>query len=271
MALINGDGQQAFNCDDHGRLRYSIAGEGDPLVFLHGFGLDSRMWDPQWPVFTKHYRSIRYDLRGYGASSVPTGPYSHVDDFIAMTDLLKAQPAHLVGLSLGGRLALRIAAKAPQIVRSLTLADTALDGHLWSEDWSERWQAMITAGNTDVNQAKSLWLQHQLFKPARTKPEVAVSLEAMVRRYSGWHFHSDDPGVGPSTPVAELLSTILVPTLVIVGALDLPDFQAIARRLADEMPRASLRTIANVGHMSNLEDSQQFNQLLLAHLASCAA
>jgi 3-oxoadipate enol-lactonase len=271
MTLINGDGERVFTCDDGGQLRYSIGGKGDSLVLLHGFGLDSSMWDPQWPTFAKHYRSIRYDLRGYGASSVPTGAYSHVDDFIALTDFLKAQPAHLVGLSLGGRLALRIAAQAPETVRSLTLVDTALDGHLWSEDWSERWQAMLAAGNTDVKQAKSLWLQHALFKPARTKPEVAVALDAMVQRYSGWHFHSDDPGVGPATPVAEVLSTIRVPTLVIVGALDLPDFQVIARRLADELPRASLRIIPNVGHMPNLEDSHQFNQLVLAHLASCAA
>lgn len=271
MTLINGDAERVFKCEDGGRLRYFIAGKGDSLVLLHGFGLDSSMWDPQWPIFTRHYRSIRYDLRGYGASSVPAGRYSHVDDFLALTDFLKAQPAHLVGLSLGGRLALRIAAQAPQIVRSLTLVDAALDGHAWSEDWSERWQAMVTAGKTEVIQAKSLWLQHDLFEPARTRPAVAEALEAMVRRYSGWHFHNDDPGVGPSTPVAEILSTIRVPTLVIVGSLDLPDFQAIALRLADEMPRASLKIIPNVGHMPNLEDSHQFNQLVLAHLASCAA
>lgn len=271
MTSINDDAERMFKCEDGGRLRYFIAGEGDSLVLLHGFGLDSSMWDPQWPTFTRHYRSIRYDLRGYGASSVPAGPYSHVDDFLALTDLLKAQPAHLVGLSLGGRLALRIAAQAPQIVRSLTLVDAALDGHAWSEDWSERWQAMVTAGKTEVSQAKSLWLQHDLFEPARTRPAVAEALEAMVRRYSGWHFHNDDPGVSPSTPVAGILSTIRVPTLVIVGALDLPDFQSIAQRLADEMPRASLKIIPNVGHMPNLEDSHQFNQLVLAHLASCAA
>jgi 3-oxoadipate enol-lactonase len=271
MTLIHDDGEGVFNCDDGGKLRYSIGGKGDSLVFLHGFGLDSSMWDPQWPTFTEQYRSIRYDLRGYGASSVPTGSYSHVDDFIALTDFLRSQPAHLVGLSLGGRLALRIAAQAPQTVRSLTLVDTALDGHLWSEEWSERWQAMMTAAKTDVNHARSLWLQHDLFRPARMKPAVADALDTMVRRYSGWHFHSDDPGVGPATPVAEVLSTIRVPTLVIVGALDLPDFQAIARRLADELPRASLSIIPSVGHMPNLEDSHQFNQLVLAHLASCAA
>jgi 3-oxoadipate enol-lactonase len=271
LASINGDGERVFSCDDGGRLRYFVAGEGHPVVFLHGFGLDSSMWDRQWPVFAEHYRSIRYDLRGYGASSVPTGRYSHVDDFIALTDFLKARPAHLVGLSLGGRLALRIAAQVPERVRSLTLVDAALDGHIWSDAWSESWQAMIAAARTDVNHAKALWLQHELFKPGLTRPAVAAALDTMVRRYTGWHFHSEDPGVAPASPVAERLSTILAPTLVIVGALDLPDFQAIARRLAGEVPRASLRIIPNAGHMSNLEEWDQFNQLVLAHLASCAA
>src|SRR6516225_11705128 len=102
--------EQTFHCGDGGRLRYAVAGKGEPIVFLHGFGLDLAMWDPQWQAFAGKFRVVRYDLRGYGGSSIPTGPYSHVDDFIALCSFLETSPAHLVGLSLGGRLALRIAA-----------------------------------------------------------------------------------------------------------------------------------------------------------------
>ena len=98
---------------DGGWLHYTCAGEGDPVVFIHGFGLDSSMWDPQWRVLAQRYRVIRYDLRGYGESSLPAAPYSHVDDLLALIDFLGAAPAHLVGLSLGGRVALRVAAQAP--------------------------------------------------------------------------------------------------------------------------------------------------------------
>ncbi len=191
-----------FNCADGGRLHYEVAGSGEPIVFLHGFGLDLSLWDPQWPVFAQRYRTIRYDLRGYGASSVPTGGYSHVDDFIALTKHLKATAAHVVGLSNGGRVALRIAAEKPEAVRSLTLADTALDGHAWSDGWSRHWRAMRASGATNVALAKQQWLEHELFKISRAKPEPAKALELMIGRYSGWHFRNDDPGVAPPRPSA---------------------------------------------------------------------
>lgn len=76
---------------DHadGVLQYAVAGDGEPVIFIHGFGLDSEMWAPQWPVFAERYRTIRYDLRGYGRSSLPEGAYSHVD-LLALIDFLGA-------------------------------------------------------------------------------------------------------------------------------------------------------------------------------------
>ena len=78
----------------NGTLRYAVAGDGHPVMFIHGFGLDSDMWAPQWPVFAKKYRAIRCDLRGYGRSSLPVGAYSHVDDLLALMDHLESRPAH---------------------------------------------------------------------------------------------------------------------------------------------------------------------------------
>ncbi len=62
-----------LQCADGGWLHYTCAGAGDPVVFIHGFGLDFGMWDPQWRVFAQQHRVIRYDLRGYGGSSLPEG------------------------------------------------------------------------------------------------------------------------------------------------------------------------------------------------------
>jgi 3-oxoadipate enol-lactonase len=252
---------------DGGWLQYSVSGKGDPVVFIHGFGLDSGMWDPQWTPFSGRHRAIRYDLRGYGGSSLPDGPYSHVDDLLALIDHLGARPVHLVGLSLGGRVALRVAAAHPTAVRSLTLADAAMDGHVWSGDWLQRWRKMTEAAKQgDVRVAKKLWQEHILFEPAHRRPEVALALRLMIDRYSGWHLGHPDPGMSPDLPVAKTLPRISIPTLVTVGEHDLPDFQAIARRLAKEMPRAELRTIAGSGHMSNMEAPAVFNELVLEHL-----
>jgi 3-oxoadipate enol-lactonase len=256
-----------LECADGGWLQYATAGDGDPVVFIHGFGLDSRMWDPQWRAFAQRHRVIRYDLRGYGGSSLPEGTYSHVDDLLALIDSLGTAPVHLVGLSLGGRVALRVAAQEPQAVRSLTLADPALDGHVWTDDWLQRWRRMTEAAKRgDLNEAKKLWREHILFAPANAHPKVADSLRVMIDGYSGWHLHHPDPGTAPRTPVAEALASISIPALVLVGELDLPDFQAVARRLGREMPQAELQTIAGSGHMSNMEAPQAFNELVLRFL-----
>jgi pimeloyl-ACP methyl ester carboxylesterase len=267
MIQLNSDELRSLD-RGNGRLQYAVAGDGDPVVFIHGFGLDSDMWAPQWPVFARSYRAIRCDLRGYGRSSLPQGAYSHVNDLLALMDHLQSRPAHLVGLSMGGRYALRVAQAAPAAVRSLTLADTALDGHAWSDAWLQRWRLMTGAASADnIAGARQHWLRHELFAPALEQASVASALAVMVERYSGWHWRQRDPDPGPDPPTANLLAAIAVPTLMIVGERDLPDFQAIALRVAQSMPNVQLRSIAGAGHMSNMEAPQEFNRLVLEHLA----
>lgn len=267
--MIQPDANESLRLErpDGGWLQYATAGEGEPVVFIHGFGLDAGMWDPQWRAFGERHRVIRYDLRGYGSSSLPQGPYSHADDLLALIDFLNARPVHLVGLSLGGRVALRVATQEPRVVRSLILADPALDGHAWSDDWLQRWRKMTEAAKRgDLGAAKKLWGEHILFEAANRNPELARSLQAMIGRYSGWHLAHPDPGSAPARPIDEILHAISIPTLVLVGELDLPDFQAIARRLAQELPAAQLRTLAGSGHMSNMEAPRLFNELVLEFL-----
>ena len=253
---------------DGGELQYWVAGAGEPIVFVHGFGIDSEMWGPQWAAFAARYRVIRYDLRGYGCSTLPTGPYSHVDDLLSLVRAVGARPAHLVGLSMGGRIAMRAAAQESSAWWSLTLADTALDGHVWSDEWLRRWKEITkVAAAGDAAGAAQMWLQHPLFGPAQKHPDVANVLGAMVARYSGWHLSNRDPDTAPpARTVEDALSTVSSRTLVIVGEHDLPDFHAIARRTAQAIPSATLAVIAGAGHMTNLEAPDEFNRLVSAHL-----
>jgi pimeloyl-ACP methyl ester carboxylesterase len=86
------------------RLYFEMAGSGEALVFIHGLGLDARMWDLQCEVFAQRFSVIRYDLRGFGRSSVPTAEgYSHAEDLHALLRFLRVQQAHILGLSFGGR------------------------------------------------------------------------------------------------------------------------------------------------------------------------
>lgn len=256
-----------FRCADGGELRYSAAGSGEPVVLIHGLGLDAAMWDAQWPALQGEFRAIRYDVRGFGHSSIPKGPYSHTDDLIGLLEFLDACPAHVVGLSMGGRVALRFALDQPNAVRSLTLIDPSLEGFPWSESWTRNMNPILAAaGKGDFDAARQLWLAHPLFAPARREPQVAAALAAMVERYSLWHWHNADPLRMSASPAIKCLASVSCPTLIILGELDLPDFKDIARRLAAEIPAAELRSIADAGHMANMEAPAAVNDLLLAHL-----
>lgn len=250
-----------------GELQFASAGQGEPVVFLHGFSLDSRSWAPQLEALASSFRVIQYDLRGFGRSSLPPSePYSHEDDLNALLSHLGASPAHVVGLSMGGRMALRFASAYPPSVRSLVLADSALDGQSWTADWQTRWGGMCSAAKSgDLAEARRQWSDHPLFDSARAhlSPTSSALLVNMIHDYSGWHWHHKDLAQVPSPPLAQRLGEISVPSLVITGADDIEDFQAAANLLAAGLSNVRRVVLANAGHMSNLEAPGDFNSALL--------
>ncbi len=124
------------------RLYYEIAGSGHPLVFIHGFTLDTRMWDDQFEVFAQHYRVLRYDARGFGKSTLPTSePYSPAEDLRALMKYLGIEHAHIIGLSMGGLIAVDFAVTYPESTDTLIPVDAALSGYQWQGERSS-----LTAG-----------------------------------------------------------------------------------------------------------------------------
>jgi 3-oxoadipate enol-lactonase len=248
-----------------GHLFFQTAGQGDTVVFLHGFGLDSRMWAPQVDALKSSYRVIWYDLRGFGRSSLPpASSYAHEDDLNELLGYVGASPAHVVGLSMGGRMALRFAAAYPQSVLSLVLADSALDGHSWSTDWFTRWSELCEAARAGaLSESRRRWLEHPLFDSARKNPASASLLKRMVEDYSCWHWRNRDSARTPAPPLASRLGDIRVPALVITGSRDIADFQAIGQTLASGLTNAQHVVIKDAGHMVNLEAAEEFNAQLL--------
>ena len=161
-------------------------------------------------------------------------------------------------------MALRCAAAYPHSVRSLTLADPALDGQNWSTDWQARWSGMCSAARAgQLADAKRQWLEHPLFNPARTNPTAAAHLARMIEDYSGWHWHNKDLARVPTPALSERLSEIRTRTLVITGEHDIPDFQAVGKVLAEKLPDVQRVIIKGSGHMVNLEAPREFNAALL--------
>src|SRR6516164_9757541 len=97
-------------------LYFETAGQGPAVVLIHGGNLDRRMWDDQFQEFAKHFQVIRYDVRTYGLSDLPSKPFSDVEDLASLLRFLHIQKAHLVGLSLGGRIIIDFALEHPEMV-----------------------------------------------------------------------------------------------------------------------------------------------------------
>jgi pimeloyl-ACP methyl ester carboxylesterase len=246
-----------------GRLYYEVAGAGKPVVLVHGHALDARMWAPQIPALADIAMTVRYDVRGYGRSTRDDETeYTHAADLWRLVDHLGLDRVVLVGLSMGGRIALEAALLAPARVDSLVLLDALLDGVPWDDEAARGMAAVgeqLRLGGLDA--AKSAWLRHPFFTPARRNPEIAEQLEQMVGDCSGQIWTERDPH-GPWSDALHLLPTLTVPTTVVVGELDVPCFREMAHVLAARLPHARKIVVADAGHMVNMEAPEAVNEIL---------
>jgi pimeloyl-ACP methyl ester carboxylesterase len=254
---------------DGASLHYDLGGDpdGQPVVFVHGFSLDRRMWDDQLPAFGATHRVLRYDARGFGRSSLPTAEYAHADDLRALVDHLGLGPVHVVGLSMGGGIAASFALAHPDATRSLVLVDAVIPGHRWSPAFGQFLSSVgQRARERGVAAARELWLGSELFAPARERPAVAAKLDAIVADYSGWHWLHRNPERAGAPSALERIDRVGAPVLLVLGQRDLPDFYDCADRVAARLPGAERVVVPRAGHMSNMEEPARFDAAVLAFL-----
>ncbi len=248
------------------------AGQGPSVVLIHGHSADRRMWDLQVPALVgAAYRAVRYDVRGHGRSAVPPSGYTWSNYALDLRDLLDgiAVPrAHVVGLSMGGGIALQLALDFPQRVASLALVDSALPGFDYSPEFADAIEALVAAVRAEGPAAafERLWLVHPLFDGIRRFPERFELLRTMALAYAAADYLDETPYAPPERQAVDRLAEVRAPTLVLVGELDIPDFQIIAEVLAGNIAGARLQVIADAGHIPPLEQPEAFNQTLLAWL-----
>jgi 3-oxoadipate enol-lactonase len=253
------------------RLNYEATGEGPPVVFVHGFTLDMRMWDDQMTPFAASHRVVRYDLRGFGASAPPMvgEAYSHADDLHALLGHLGIEQAVIVGLSMGGWVAQELTLKYPASVRALVLVDSVLRGRPWSPQAAATLDAVFGLGAEGrLDEARAVWLNAPVFAASRRIPLVTARLEQMVGDYGCWELLRQDPRLSLHPPAINRLHEIAAPTLVIVGEEDIADFHEIADRFAAEIPGVRKVVLTNAGHMANMDAPEAFNRIVLGFLGS---
>jgi 3-oxoadipate enol-lactonase len=253
------------------RLAYEMMGEGRTVVFIHGGLVDSRMWDDQFRRFAGRYRVIRYDLRGFGKSAFPTGPYSNVEDLYALLKFLKVERASLIGLSLGGMIAADLALEHPEMVDRLVLASSALRGY--QSPRNEKTVAVSKAAEErGMKSAIELWLEHPFFATGRSNAAYQRRMRSMLAenfRYWGpWGPELKAIVVTwPKPPTIERLSEIHAPTLIVVGDKDAGNILSIADVLAAKIAGARKIVVRNVSHHLNMEKPREFNKVVLDFLA----
>ena len=157
-------------------LYYEAAGSGPPLVLTHGGALDLRMWDDQFKLFARRYRVVRYDVRGYGKSALPTQEgYRRPDDLKTLMDYLEIESAYIVGLSMGGGISIEFALAYPSATDALVPIGSGLSGYQRSDEWLgllERRKAV--SDEASVQAARDFWLNTYVFSPALERPDVGA-------------------------------------------------------------------------------------------------
>jgi pimeloyl-ACP methyl ester carboxylesterase len=159
------------------KLYYEEAGEGEVLVLAHAGFLDSGMWDGQWEAFGKHYRVIRYDMRGYGKSGPLDGPTSRRAELYALLKQLGVEKAYLVGCSMGGEVMLDFTIEHPEMVRGLVTVNSTPGGfEFQGEPPAELLEMMEAAQKQDLARISELqmriWIDGPFRQPDEVNPQV---------------------------------------------------------------------------------------------------
>jgi len=254
------------------QIYYEMQGEGPAILLIHAGVADCRMWEAQFEAFSAAYQVIRFDLRGFGRSDMPSGDFTNYQDVRALLDHLGVQSAHVIAISYGGAIALDFALAYPEYVDSLILGAPSVSGAVPSQRIKRFWQeedAALEAGDldgaTEIN--LRLWVDGPQRKPGQVDPAVRESVRQMQLAIFRKEIPDDIEEIDLNPPAIGRLSEITVPTLILVGDLDLQEKAALSARLAAEIPGARQVVLPGVAHMLNMERPEQFNRQALAFLA----
>ncbi len=245
------------------RLHYLMEGSGPAVLFIHSMGIDAGMWREQFGALADRYTCIAFDCRGHGDSTYNARftVAAVAADHKAGLDELGVEACHVVGLAMGGPVALSFASQWPNAVRSLVIADGFADmrgvGGARIPEWSKtiRSTAMTEFGRTYAESRLMKWA------PAGAHEEMARSIAKVAPET-----YIDVMKAIFEIDFLDELATVSVPTLVLWGERDEVTPIEHSRQIADGIAGAVLKTIADAGHIANIDQPEAFNRHLAAFL-----
>jgi len=248
-------------------LWYERSGQGPVVVLIHGSNLDARIWEDQVRGLTAGFTVVRYDLRFHGKSRDPGGPVSFGRDLGEVMDAAGASRASLVGLSLGGQIAIDFALAHPERVDRLALVSSGLSG--WrSGAMPPGMQPMVEAlRRGDVDGAA-----RELARSSFMRVSSAGGRDTLAQRIvveNAGLFRADPRRLAPALPAAiDRLSALVGPVLVITGADDPSESSAIADRIVRDVRGARRQVLPACGHLASMDCPASLTTALADFLAA---
>ena len=256
---------------DGTRIHYEVTGRpgATPILMIQGLGASKNAWNLQRIAMATRFRSISLDNRGAGRSDKPTQPFTleqMADDAIAVLDAAGVVTAHVVGASMGGVISQIIAVKYPHRVRSLTLVCTACRNHPWRQELLQSWaHTAEKKGMIEVGKEAAQWVMSpRSFRRLVPAFTWMGPLAALRPRHS---FVSQIQAIlDTREDLVDELSSITVPTMVIVGNQDILTPRGDSDEIAERIPNAELVVISGAAHGLMMEHSTTFNKILIEFL-----
>lgn len=243
-----------FGLFNHQVLHFKDDNVREPraIVFANSLGTDLRIWDDVAAQFAGAFRVLRYDLRGHGLSEAPPGPYSiddHVGDLGALLDAREIRGATLVGVSVGGMVALGLAAQRSDLVHALVLCDTA---HKIGTSglWNARIEAIRERGIGAIADAiLERWFSSEF---RRTRSTELAGYRNMLARMPGEGYVATCAAVRDAD-LTEACRRLTQPTLCLAGEEDSVTPPELVRSLSALIPNAAFATVPGAGHLPCVE------------------
>jgi pimeloyl-ACP methyl ester carboxylesterase len=253
-------------------LSYSERGAGPALVLLHGFPLDSRVWEAQVADLSNRFHVITPDLRGFGQSKSDT-PFtmeSMADDVHGLLQKVGALPAVLGGLSMGGYIALAYVKKYPTDLRGLVLVDTKAEGDTPEGKQGRTKMIDLVRQKGAPAVAEQMMPKMLAADTASRRPDVARTLRSIMEACPPRTIEHALVALRDRADHSADLPSVPVPTLIIVGDADAITPPAAAQGMHKAIPNSKLVTIRGAGHMTPMEQPAQVNQAVRQFMESGA-